>query len=166
MSVLSVWYYHIHRRRAIQADKGQTMTSLFGVPLVSHDSLPKMTNRLTDQWSAWWRRSETDRWLRHMVVFPGEGAVEGFERLAVLFVSFNRGLDNLRVRGDLQERGGIIMSWKREEGGKPSFFLLPNWRTKKACVVCWLPWLCFKQVTAAMTSELKKYHGPNAGVSR
>lgn len=166
MSVLSVWYYHIHRRRAIQADKGQTMTSLFGVPLVSHDSLPRMTNRLTDQWSAWWRRSETDRWLWHMVVFPGEGAVEGFERLAVLFVSFNRGLDNLRVRRDLQERGGIIMSWKREEGGKLSFFLLPNWRTKKACVVCWLPWLCFKQVTAAMISELKKYHGPNAGVSR
>lgn len=39
------------------------------------------------------------RWLRHMVVFPREGAVESFiERFTVLFVSFNSGLDHLRVR--------------------------------------------------------------------
>jgi len=37
-----------------------------------------------------------------MVIFTGEGAVEGFiERFAVLFVSFNSGLDHLRNKRDL-----------------------------------------------------------------
>lgn len=42
--VLCVLYYHIHRWRAVRADKDQTMTNSFGVPLAYHDSLNRMTH--------------------------------------------------------------------------------------------------------------------------
>lgn len=101
---LCVWYSHIHRWWAAPADKDQAMMNPFGAPLASHDSWQRMPRHSTDQWSDWSRRG-THRWLREMVVFPGEGAVESFiECLAVLFVSFDCGQDHLRFRRDLERR--------------------------------------------------------------
>lgn len=51
-----------------------------------------------------------------MVVFPGEGAVEGFvERFAVLLVPFDGGQDHLRGGRDLEGRGGGGMERSQSE---------------------------------------------------
>lgn len=93
----------IHRWRAIRADKKQTMMNSFGVPIACHDSFH--STPLTDQRTDWLRESETDRWLRDMVIFPGEGAVERFvECFAVLLVPFDGGQDHLWVRRDVEDR--------------------------------------------------------------
>lgn len=83
--------------KAVQADRDETMIKSFITGLMWFSA-----QRDPSSGPCQWRdlRSVAYRWLRHVVVFTGEGAVERFvERFAVLFVSFNSGLDHLRVRG-------------------------------------------------------------------
>ena len=134
VSVLSAWYHHIHRWRVVQADKEQTMTKSFGLPVVSHDSLHSVTCQVTCQWSEWLRESETDRWLRQMVIFTGEGAVESFiESFAVLLVPFNSGLYHLREGRDFGKWEGEMRRTENENWSVISAF---RDSTMEKCVMC------------------------------